>query len=221
VGAPTGSRLRKLAQSSAQRARAAQEHCDLCGVTIPAEHRHLLELANRELRCVCRACAILFDDPAASQGRYRLVPDRRLRLEDLALDDTTWEQLRLPVDIAFLFDSSGDERVLAFYPSPMGATESLLSLEAWGDLLAANPVLNTLAADVEALLVNRTSNHPGQWLVPIDECFRLVGLIRTRWRGLTGGREVWEEIRRFFEELDERSRPAASQPREEETTWRG
>jgi Family of unknown function (DUF5947) len=215
------SRLRRLAQSSTERVQATQEHCDLCGNVVAPEHRHLLELSTRELRCACRACAILFDSPAASEGRYRLVPARRLSLTELELSDLTWEGLRLPVDIAFLFRSSTDERVLAFYPSPMGATESLLDLEAWDDLEAANPVLRTLVPDVEALLVNRTKNHPGHWLVPIDDAFRLVGLIRTRWRGLTGGREVWQEIGVFFEDLDRRSRPASGEPSERTMAWPG
>lgn len=215
------SRLRRLAQSSTERVQAAQEHCDLCGNVVAPEHRHLLELSTRELRCACRACAILFDSPAASEGRFRLVPTRRLSLSELELSDLTWEGLRLPVDIAFLFRSSTDERVLAFYPSPMGATESLLDLEAWDDLEAANPILRTLVPDVEALLVNRTKNHPGHWLVPIDDAFRLVGLIRTRWRGLTGGREVWQEIGGFFEDLDRRSRPASGESSERTMAWPG
>jgi hypothetical protein len=45
--------------------------------------------------------------------------------------------------------------------------------------------------------------------VPIDDCYRLVALIRTRWRGLTGGREVWEELARFFDDLDETAAVAA------------
>jgi hypothetical protein len=215
------SRLRRLAQGSTERVRAEQEHCDLCGAPVAPEHRHLLELASRELRCACRACAILFDSPAASEGRYRLVGTRRLRLPDLQLSDLTWERLRLPVDIAFLFASSADRRVLAFYPSPMGATESLLALDAWADLEAANPVLRTLAPDVEALLVNRTRNSPGHWLVPIDDCFRLVGLIRTHWRGLTGGREAWNRIGAFFEDLDRGAGPVVAERREEEMAWPG
>jgi hypothetical protein len=219
MGALATSRLAALARDSTRRAQEAQERCDLCGAPVEPEHRHLLELATRELRCACRACAILFADAAASEGRHRLVPTRRLALPDLDLDDATWEQLRLPVDIAFVFVGSDDRRALAFYPGPMGATESLLGLEAWDDLVAANPVLADIAPDTEALLVNRTRNHPGHWLVPIDDCFRLVGLIRTRWRGLTGGREVWREIQGFFEELDGRSRPPADHQRHEEATW--
>jgi hypothetical protein len=58
---------------------------------------------------------------------------------------------------------------------------------------------------VEALLVNRTRGARRQWLVPVEDCYALVGLIRTRWRGFTGGREVWEEVERFFGALDARS----------------
>jgi hypothetical protein len=54
--------------------------------------------------------------------------------------------------------------------------------------------------------------------VPIDECLTLVGLIRTRWRGLTGGKEVWQELQGFFDGLDERSRPA-SRTDTKEPTW--
>ncbi len=74
---------------------------------------------------------------------------------------------------------------------------------------AANPVLATLEPDVEALLVNRVRGARGHWIVPIDECYALVGLIRTRWRGLTGGARCGRQIGRFFEELDRRARPAS------------
>ena len=193
----------------------------MCGAPVAPEHRHLLDLRERRVMCACRACAILFDRHAASDGHYRLIPDRRLRLADLELSDLMWEELRLPVELAFFFRSAADERVLAFYPSPMGPTESLLDLDAWAALEADNPVLAGLEPDVEALLVNRARGARGYWIVPIDECYTLVGLIRTRWRGLTGGRDVWDEIGRFFERLDGRSRPASRNDEKETTTWRG
>jgi len=205
----TTTRLGQIAKRSTVAREAALERCELCGTAIAPSHRHMLDLAKRELMCSCQACSVLFASPAASAGHYRLVPDRRLRVEDLELSDVAWEELRLPVEMAFFFHSSAEDCVQAFYPSPMGPTESLLGLEAWAELEQANPVLETLVPDVEALLVNRVRGARGHWIVPIDECYALVGVIRTRWRGFTGGSEVWEEIGQFFEELDRRAKPAS------------
>jgi hypothetical protein len=195
----------------------ALERCDLCSAPIAPEHRHLLDVTSGELMCACQPCSVLFDRAAAGAGgrHYRLVSDRRLRIEDFALDDVMWADLRLPVDMAFFFASSEAGRVLAFYPSPMGATESLLGLEAWQALEAANPVLASLEPDVEALLVHRARGERRHYIVPISDCFELVGLIRTRWRGLTGGREVWEEIARFYDGLDRRARTTGRQDRKD------
>src|SRR5919107_3514091 len=207
----TFSSLRRFAQEEAEKAtkaaaEAAQEHCDLCSEPIPPEHRHLLEVSTREMMCACRPCSILFDSEAASEGKYRLMPDRRLFLEDFEMSDVQWESLRVPVDMAFFFYSTPAERVVAFYPSPMGPTESLLKLGAWDELEKANPVLKGMERDVEALLVNRARGAREHFLVPMDKCYSLVGLIRTRWRGFTGGQEVWEEIGLFFEDLRRRSK---------------
>ena len=49
------------------------------------------------------------------------------------------------MSVAFFFFNSSLGRVAAFYPSPAGATESLLPLDAWDDLVASNSVLATLA----------------------------------------------------------------------------
>jgi hypothetical protein len=204
TGTLASSRLARLAQRATSEREAALEHCELCSEPIPAEHRHLLDLNQREVVCSCKACSLLFD---GGEGLYRLIPDRRLHIADLELSDLAWEELRLPVEMAFFFHHTGEGRVMAFYPSPMGPTESLLPLEAWKDLVAANPVLGTLEPDVEALLVNRARGAREHFIVPIDECYGLVGLIRTTWKGLTGGKEVWEQIGKFFEALDRRSRP--------------
>ena len=122
------------------------------------------------------------------------------------LTDAQWESLRIPVDMAFFFHSAPVGRVVAFYPSPMGPTESLLKLETWQELEEANSVLKDMEQDVEALLVNRTRGAREHFLVPMDQCYSLVGLIRMHWKGLSGGTEVWEEIENFFEELRRRSR---------------
>ncbi len=202
-------RLRRLAQRRTEQGSASEELCELCGAPVPAEHRHLLNLDTRELLCTCRPCCTLFDRRGSGGGHFRLIPDRRLRLDRFRLSDAVWEALRIPVDMAFFFRNSSAHRVMAFYPSPMGATESELELESWTEVEQANPVLVTLEDDVEALLINRAKGSRRQWLVPIEDCYRLVALIRLRWRGFTGGREVWGEIDRFFAELDDRARPYA------------
>jgi hypothetical protein len=205
------SRLREMA-----RARPPEpERCELCGEPVPPEHRHLIDLESRQLMCCCRACSLLFDQGAAGGGHFKLVPDRRLRLDDFELDDAAWAELRIPVDMAFFFRHSGEDRVVAFYPSPAGPTESLLELGAWEGIEHANPVLRTMEADVEALLVNRARGGRGHYLVPIEDAYRLVALIRTNWRGFTGGSEVWEEIKSFFAGLDARAEPS----RREEAAW--
>jgi hypothetical protein len=122
------------------------------------------------------------------------------------MGDVQWESLRIPVDMAFFFYSTPAERVVAFYPSPMGPTESLLTLGAWEELERHNRVLEGMERDVEALLVNRVRGAREHFLVPIDECYSLVGLIRMHWRGLSGGRGVWDEIDTFFEDLRRRSK---------------
>jgi Family of unknown function (DUF5947) len=198
----SGSLLR-LARQAADERDEELERCDLCSEPIPAEHRHLLDLSSRELLCACTACRLLFERPAAggAGAHYRLVPDRRLALEDFVMDDLTWARLRIPVEMAFFLYSSETERVQALYPGPMGATESQLELDTWDDLVRDNPVLESLEPDVEALLVNRARGARMHFIAPIDDCYRLAGLIRTRWRGLTGGEEVWREIDTFFKEV--------------------
>ena len=199
------SKLREVARRAAAAQEEAQEHCDLCGEPIPPEHRHLLDTRNRELMCACRACKVLFDRGAAGGGHFRLVPERRLHLRDFEMDDRRWDALRIPVEMAFFFHHGEAGRVLAFYPSPAGPTESLLELDAWEEIERANPVLQTLEPDVEALLVNRARGRRDHYLVPIDDCYRLVGLIRMHWRGLSGGAEVWNEIESFFAGIGSRA----------------
>lgn len=179
----------------------------MCGEPVAENHRHLVDLETRRLMCACRACALLFDRSAAGGRRYRLVPDRRLRLDGFTCSDELWERLRIPVDMAFFFCNSRAGKTAAFYPSPMGATESRLELSVWEELERDNPILRELQPDVEALLVDRARGARGHWLVPIEDCYRLVAVIRTGWRGLSGGREVWTRIEHFFDDLDGRCRP--------------
>jgi hypothetical protein len=182
------------------------ERCELCGASIAAEHRHVADVRQRTLLCACRACTILLGRPGAGGGHYRLVPERRLLLDDFRLDDEQWAALQIPVGLAFFFHSTPVSRVIALYPSPVGATESQLELDAWRELERDNHVLHSLEPDVEALLVNRARGAREQFVVPIDDCYALVALIRSHWTGLGGGEDVWRGISQFFERVRERSR---------------
>jgi hypothetical protein len=183
------------------------EHCELCSEIIPSSHSHLLNLSSRALVCVCQACSLLFSQQGSGVGKYLLVPRRYLALTDFHMADEQWDELSIPVNMAFIFRSTGAKPVMAYYPSPAGATESLLDLPGWQALLDTNPILNELESDVEALLINRVKDARQYYIVPIDACYQLVGLIRQSWRGLGGGTEVWEAIASFFQEIQTKAQP--------------
>jgi hypothetical protein len=185
---------------------AAVERCELCSAELAAEHQHLVEPSSRTMVCACEPCAILFSGQA--EMKYKRVPRRIRSLPDFQLTDGQWDSLMIPIQLAFFFDSTPAGRVLALYPSPAGPVESLLALDSWEEIVRDNPVLKELEPDVEALLIKRVGGLSEYYLVPIDECYKLVGLIRAHWRGLSGGTEVWREIGQFFARLKERSSPA-------------
>jgi hypothetical protein len=177
------------------------ERCDLCGIALAQQHPHLLEVGTRRLVCSCDPCAILFEHRGAAQ--HRRVP-RRVRYDpQFRMSDAEWDSLLIPIGLAFFVRCTPERRVLAFYPGPAGTTESLLSMETWARIEAENPALREMEADVEALLVNRVGSARDHYIVPIDHCYHLTGLIRMRWQGLSGGEEVWREIGQFFARLQE------------------
>jgi hypothetical protein len=182
------------------------EACELCAEPLGGGHSHVVNLDSRQILCTCRACWLLFTHQGAAGGRYRAVPDRYLFDPGFKLGEGAWEALQIPVRVAFFFFNSDLGKVAAFYPSPAGATESLLSLEAWAEVVAANPVMTDLAPDVEALLVRRAGEGFECYLVPIDACYELVGLVRMHWKGFDGGEEAWAAIDGFFDAVRERSR---------------
>ncbi|MFF4019637.1 DUF5947 family protein [Streptomyces sp. NPDC001843] len=196
----TGGALARVIRSAAERRTAAEELCDLCAAPVPDDHRHLHDGAREEVLCACRPCALLFTEGDESDGRYRLIPLRRLRLPPV---DTG--SLGVPVGLAF-FVPRADGTVLAHYPSPAGATRWEVDAEAWRKVVAGCPELATLAPEVEALLVNTARGLDHHWIVPVDDCFRIVGVVRQEWRGMSGGETIWAALERFFAEL------AATQP---------
>jgi hypothetical protein len=178
----------------------------MCNEQIPDEHEHVVNLEDRNLMCTCRGCWLLFTSDGSGGGRFRAVPDRYARVEDFTLSGGTWERFQIPVSVAFFFRNSTTEKVAAFYPSPAGATESLLELDAWDGLVAGNPILGSLANDVEALLVRVGAEDVSAFLVPIDACYELVGHMRKLWRGFDGGREAKDALDQFFADVRKRCR---------------
>jgi Family of unknown function (DUF5947) len=185
------------------RPRPPAERCELCSLALPSDHQHLLDLTSRQLVCSCDPCAILFS--SQQNARFRKVPRTVQVLAGFRMTDAQWDSLLIPINIAFFLHNTVTGKVVALYPGPAGVTESLLTLEAWQTLVEENPILCELEPDVEALLVNRLRDVRAYYRVPIDECYKLVGLIRKHWRGLSGGLEVWEEIGQFFAQLKERA----------------
>ncbi len=191
------------------------ERCELCSVGLSPEHSHLVEIAARQIVCACDACATLFDGMAGS--KYRRVSRRAQFLANFQMNDGQWQDLLIPISMAFFFHSSIDDRIVSLYPSPAGPVESLLPLDAWAEIVQQNPVLQQLRPDIEALLVNRVGHahelsRAEYYIAPIDECYRLVGVIRANWKGLSGGSEVWAEIARFFLELRSRADVVTGEP---------
>jgi hypothetical protein len=195
-----------LALSAQPKARSG-ETCELCGVDLSGEHPHVVNIESRSLRCTCRPCYLLFTHDGAGGGAYRAVPERYLTDPDFQLSEARWEELQVPVAMAFFFHNSVLGHVVAQYPSPAGATESLLDLAAWDSIVAENPLAAAMLPDVEALIVHRSRQGNETFLVPIDACYELVGRVRMHWTGFDGGAEARQDIAEFFDHVRSRSRP--------------
>jgi hypothetical protein len=180
---------------------AARDHCELCPIGLGDDHRHLLHLDERRIICVCETCWSL----RSGDAEYRATGARTVWLEDFVLADDVWAAFAIPIGLAFMMRSSVDGRIVAMYPSPAGATESELDLDAWNRLEAANPELARMEPDAEALIVNRIASPPQVVLVPIDQAYKLVGLIKARWEGISGGTQTEDAVAEFFAGLRERT----------------
>lgn len=173
------------------------ETCDLCGTTVPDDHRHLLQLDERRIDCVCEACWAM----RAGDQAYRPVGTRTAWLPDLDLSEERWASFAIPIGLAFFMRSSVAGGVVGLYPSPAGATESELDLASWDSLVKDNPVLEGLEPDVEGLIVNRLADPRQFAIAPIDQCYMLVGLVKTSWEGISGGTGLERAIAGFFNGL--------------------
>jgi hypothetical protein len=178
----------------------------MCATPVPAEHSHVADLERATLLCACRACYLLFTQEQAGRGRYRAVPDRYLADPGRELSVAEWDDLEIPVGLAFFLHSSQRGEVAGFYPSPAGATECRLDLKAWQRLAAAHPLLAAAAVDVEAILISRDDSGVECFLVPIDACYELAGRMRLHWRGFDGGSEARASIAEFLDTVRSRAR---------------
>lgn len=191
---------------------APEEVCELCARPLDAAHAHVVDVETRRMRCACRPCTLLFTHSGAEPGRYRAVPDRHLHDPSCRLTAADWDDTEIPVRTAFFFRNAALDRWAAFYPGPAGATESLLSPASWERLVASTPLFGMLAPDVEAVLVHgpRGTAALDAFLVPIDACYELVGVVRRSWRGFDGGSDAWRAIDAFFARIRGRSRAIAT-----------
>lgn len=188
---PWVSRIRRFV------ARPGVERCELCSAVLAPEHSHLLELPGHRFRCACDICV----SALTPSNRFLAVEPRKELLRDFALTDAEWDEMQIPIDIVFFVVSANTGEPIAIYPGPAGPMESNLPLVAWTRLIERNPVLATLRPDVEALLVNRGGGVREYYRVSIDCCYALVGLMRERWHGFSGGTEVWDAVHAFFQSL--------------------
>jgi hypothetical protein len=188
--------LERLARRGAAAAARDEPRCDLCGLALGERHRHLLDEERDEPLCACRACSLLFEREAAGRGHYRLVPETRRRLR------LSGDELGVPVGLVYVV-RDGEGAVVAHYPSPIGSTRHDIEPETWAGVERHCRDLAAMAPRVQALLINTARGADEHWLVPIDDCYRLVALIRREWQGLSGGGRVWPEVDRFFADLRE------------------
>ncbi len=186
-----------------------EEHCEFCATGIPAGHGHVADLEQSSLMCACRACYLLFTQPGAGRARYRSVPDRYLRDPDRTLSAAEWDELQIPVGLAFFLYRSDVAELDCFYPSPAGATQCALDLPAWQRLAAAHPLLGQAEPDVEAVLISQDESAGLEYfIVPVDACYELAGRMRMLWRGFDGGAEARQSIAEFLAGVRRRAKPA-------------
>lgn len=181
-------------------AASGEEQCEFCGTPIPTEHRHMLHLSERRILCACEVCIA----ERSADAEYRPSGQRVVFLDELAMADELWARLGIPIGLAFFTINGDTGETVAFYPSPAGSTECELDIDAWSELCEANPRLE-LEPDAEAFIVNRISDPPQHVIVPIDECYAMIGAIRVAWEGISGGAEVDVAIEKFFERMRARS----------------
>jgi hypothetical protein len=206
-------------QSGQQEQAQAAEKCELCATPVPDEHGHVADVEAASLMCACRACYLLFTRPNAGRMKYVAVPDRYLADPGRVMTGAEWDQLEIPVGLAFFLRTSREGGELAgFYPSPAGVTECRLDLQLWQQLTRDYPLLAAPAADVEAALISRSDSGVEYFLVPIDACYELAGRMRLYWKGFDGGTEARQSISAFLARVRARARNFSQEAGQENGT---
>jgi hypothetical protein len=186
VSAMTLSRLKRFVAP-----RPAADVCGLCSASLAPTHAHLFDRTRRTLECACAPCALALEQNPL--GRWVSVPHHAERLGTSPIGGAAWESLGLPIGLAFFVRSSADGALAAWYPGAAGAVRCQLNFEL--------PAVE-LKDDVEALLVNRLDGANATYRLSLDECFALVGLIRQKWHGFTGGAAVREAVAAFLKRIE-------------------
>lgn len=168
----------------AAEAPASVSRCDGCASPLGPSHAHRYDPSRRRVECVCVRCA-------QPRPPWRVVPPRLEVVEDLGPAAEAWMSENVPVRLAF-FVAHDDGEGTASFPGPAGPTVSTIDRAEWASLQGHVPRLRALSAEVEALLVNRVDGARDTFIVSIDVCYHLVGLLRGRRWGHRLGREAEE-----------------------------
>ena len=189
----------------------SERACELCSRAVGADHQHLIEPATRRLLCVCDACAVLFP---GGHAKYKRVPRTIRFLPDFRITDAQWDSLLIPIEMAFFYDSSHAGRIVARLSEPGRRHRIAAAARDLAGHRARQPGAGPDGSPTskrwwptgwDQVVASDAATRPEYYILPIDECFKLVGLIRLHWKGLSGGTEVWREIARFFADVRTRA----------------
>ena len=165
------------------------ERCDFCAKPVAPQHSHLIDLKARRIMCGCRPCALTFEPDGAARGRFKLVPERFARIDDLRARRRDVGCAANSDRARVLFSQFGRrERLRRSIPGrPVLRNRNCRSMPG-KPIAERHPVLSTLRADVEAILLAAAcATATDCFIVPIDAAYELVGfdphdVARLRWR---------------------------------------
>ncbi len=192
----TGGALARLIRSAGERRPPEPvpgEHCDLCQEQVPDEHRHLYDTDGGEVLCACRACSLLFAGEEAAQGatgwcRGAASASRRSTRPAWACP-SAWRSSCPPPTA----------RSAAHYPSPRATRCG----GGPGGLGRSRGGLPACASCAPTWRRCSSTRHGGRAALdrPVDDCHRVVAIVRREWR-MSGGDRVWPAVEQFFAGLE-------------------